>query len=129
MSALLLAVICLIAASILGWIFKRPRQWLLGLLGRWVYAIRWRMYLDRRSQTQLAIDRTTDILAQQLNRGDGNPSDKLYTDWLNWLRAEPGAADPYDFQAAHQQRMLDQAANYWKDAKLRRNQNTFTPGG
>lgn len=118
-----------LVAAILLWIFERPRRWLFGLIGRWVYAIRWRMYLGRRSQTQLSIDRITDILAQQLNQGNGNPEAQLYMDWLHWLRGEPGVADPHEFQAAHEKRMLEQAANYWKDAKQQRNQGTFTPDG
>ena len=105
--AILLAVIAAMAIAILGWIFKRPRQWLLGMLGRWTLAIRRKLYLARRERNQLAIDRIARHLAFTMNQADGNPDDELYMDWYRYFTGD-ATIEVGEIHQAHNQRLKDQ---------------------
>ena len=104
LAALAWALIAAVVLAIVGLIFKRPRA----IVTRWaaslVRRVQLRLYLQRRENTQRAIERIAAELAERRSSQEGNPDDEYWSDWYRWFCGDPDANVDY---SRKQQRDLE----------------------
>jgi len=88
----------LIAAVVLagfGVVFKRSRAIVTTWSRNVIRRAQLRLYLQRREDTQRAIERIAVALAQRQCDEEGNPDDEYWSDWYRWYTGDPDANVDY----------------------------------
>lgn len=102
--ALIWALLAAVVLAVVGLMLKRPRTivaaWICGLVRR----TQLRLYLQRRENTQRAIERIAAHLTQRLCDEEGNPDEEYRSDLYRWFSGDPDADIDY---SRKQQRDLE----------------------
>ena len=104
LAALVWALIAAAILAVVGLVFRKPRAivttWATSLVRR----VQLRLYLQRREDTQRAIERIAAELAEHRCSQEGNPDDQYWSDWYRWFCGDPDANVNY---SRKQQRDLE----------------------
>jgi hypothetical protein len=98
------ALIAAVILAVIGLMFKRPRAIVTAWTRRLIRRVQLRLYLQRRENTQRAIERIAAELAQRRCDEEGNPDDEFRSDWYRWFTGDPDANVDY---SRKQQRDLE----------------------
>lgn len=102
--ALIWALIAAVVLAVVGLMLQRPRT----IVAAWIRALvrrtKLRLYLQRRENTQRAIERISAHLTQRLCDEEGNPDDEYRSDLYRWFSGDPDADIDY---SRKQQRDLE----------------------
>jgi hypothetical protein len=98
------ALVAAVILALLGLIFKKPRALVTAWTRELIRRVKLRLYLQRREDTQRAIELIAAELAHRRYSEEGNPDDEYYSDWYSWFTGNPDANVDY---SRKQQRDLE----------------------
>jgi hypothetical protein len=98
------ALIAALILAVVGLMFKRPRTVVTAWARRLIRRMRLRLYLQRRENSQRAVERIAAELAQRRSDQEGNPDEEYHSDWYRWFTGDPDANVDY---SRKQQRDLE----------------------
>lgn len=104
LDALVWAIIAAVVLAVVSLILKRPRTIAAAWIRRLVRRMQLRLYLQRRENTQRAIERIAAQLTQRLCDEEGNPDEEYRSDLYRWFTGDPDADIDY---SRKQQRDLE----------------------
>ena len=102
--ALIWALIAAAVLAVVGLMLKRPRTIVAAWIRKLVRHMQLRLYLQRRENTQRAIERIAAHLTQRLCDEEGNPDEEYRSDLYRWFSGDPDADIDY---SRKQQRDLE----------------------
>jgi len=98
------ALVAAVVLAVIGLIFKKPRAIVTAWASSLVQRLQLRLYLQRRQDTQRAIEHIAAELAERRCIQEGNPDDEYWSDWYRWFCGDPDANVDY---SRKQQRDLE----------------------
>ena len=104
LAALVWALIAALVLAIVGLVLKKPRTVMAVQIRRLVRRMQLRLYLQRRENTQRAIERIAAQLTERLCDEEGNPDEEYRSDLYRWFSGDPDADIDY---SRKQQRDLE----------------------
>lgn len=102
--ALAWALAAALVLAIVGLLFKKQQVIFAAWVRRLIRRAQLRLYLQRREDTQRAIERIAAELAQRRCDQEGNPDEEYRLDWYRWFMGDPNANVEY---SRKQQRDLE----------------------
>jgi hypothetical protein len=102
--ALIWALIAAVVLAVVGLMLQRPKTIVAAWMRVLVRRTKLRLYLQRRENTQRAIERIAAHLTQRLCDEEGNPDEEYRSDLYRWFSGDPDADIDY---SRKQQRDLE----------------------
>ena len=95
LDALVWALVAAVVLAVVSLILKRPRAIAAAWIRKLVRRMQLRLYLQRRENTQRAIERIAAQLTQRLCDEEGNPDEEYRSDLYRWFTGDPDADIDY----------------------------------